>query len=181
MPVLVGAVVLLGVLCLMNIALSLAMVRRLREFGERLTGHPAPGVPQPQLLASGTPLPDFHATDLTGQPVSLPTGPGIVGFFSTGCDVCHTQVAPFVQLAGESGFDRTDVLAVVITDKGSDGADMARALASAATVVVEQPDGPTAVAFRVSAFPSFYLVADGVVRAGSVVVRKLPAPTVPVR
>jgi hypothetical protein len=165
--VLVGAVVVLTVLTLLNITLLLAVIRRLREHETRLaavtTGATASAEPE-VVAAVGQHIPDFTAESADGRQLdrtSLVT-PALVGFFSPSCDSCHERVPDFRKAADE--LDGT-ALAVVVRD-GRDPAPLVADLRDAATVVLEEPDGPVATAFAVRAFPVFALVgADGTVRA----------------
>jgi hypothetical protein len=165
--VLVGAVVVLTVLTLLNITLVLAVVRRLRDHETRLaavtTGAAAPAEPQ-LTVPVGQPIGDFTTESHDGRPLDRDAllTPALVGFFSPSCDSCHERVPDFRKAADAH---EGTVLAVVVGD-GPDPTPLVADLRDAATVVVEEPDGPVARAFAVRAFPVFALVgADGTVRA----------------
>jgi hypothetical protein len=162
--VLVGAVVLLAVLTLMNIALLLAVVRRLREHETRFATLGS-GTGQPEIVAPiGQHVEDFTAESVDGQPVDRLglRAPALVGFFSPSCDSCHERIPDFRKAAGDHP---GSVLAVVVRD-GRDPAPLVAELDEAATVVVEEPEGPVSTAFSVRGFPAFALIeADGTVGA----------------
>ncbi|MEU4572835.1 TlpA disulfide reductase family protein [Nonomuraea sp. ATR24] len=155
MQYLVAAVVLLGVLSLLNLALTAGLIRRLRQFDA-----PARGVPV------GHPVGGFTAQDTEGRPVAreLLTGPTLVGFFTPGCEPCEDLLPRFVARAGALPHD---CLAVVHAVRAEDAEGYAARLAGAARVVVEGPGGPVQRAFQVAAFPAVFLVGgDGTVLAG---------------
>ncbi|MDP9863716.1 MULTISPECIES: TlpA family protein disulfide reductase [Streptosporangium] len=156
MPYLVVAVVFVGALCAVNLLLTLAVIRRLREHSAQLANGRST---RPPLVASGTALPEFTASASDGTTVSQDffTGPTLVGMFSTTCAACHERLPEFTAWAGQLGPGRA--LAVVTGDPEDAGVFTA-ALAPVAPVVVEPPDGPLARAFQVSFFPTFYLVDD---------------------
>ncbi|SEL43193.1 TlpA disulfide reductase family protein [Nonomuraea pusilla] len=174
MPYLVAAVIVLGLLCLVNLVLTLAVIRRLRVHTLRLAElGPATRAP---LVQPGTRLGDFSATAVEGETVSRAffSGPSVVAVFSTECASCHERLPEFTSYLAETRPER--VLAVVTGDPGEAGR-FTREL-TAATVVLEPMGGPVSRALQVSQFPSFYLVdGDGVVVAADTAPGRLPAPT----
>ncbi|MYW05912.1 TlpA disulfide reductase family protein [Streptomyces sp. SID3343] len=162
MPYLVAAVVLLGLLSILNLLLTIGAIRRLRD---------QPPRPAPQSHGSGPALdltpgarPDaFTATTTAGEQVSEADVSGLVGFFSAGCAPCHTLAPRFVERARELGRDR--VFAVV----AGDDAELLAELTPVARVVVEDYDGEVQAAFRNTWTPAVYLLGRDlrVVAAGS--------------
>ncbi|WP_433246401.1 TlpA family protein disulfide reductase [Streptosporangium sp. CA-135522] len=173
MPFLVAAVVLVGVLCVLNLVLTVAVIRRLREHTVKL----AEGMPtRPKMIEAGTELPAFDATALDGTGVSKEffTGPTVVGVFSTSCAACHERMPEFTGYVAGMGTDQ--VLAVVVQDREGDAGFDAE-LSAVATVVHEPAGGPVSKALQVSMFPGFYLVdGDGVVVAAVGSPADLPLP-----
>lgn len=162
--VLVTAVVLLAVLTLLNIALLLAVVRRLREHETRLsslgTAVAAGGSLVPEVMAPvGHRISEFTAESVDGRLVDRATleTPALVGFFSPSCDSCHERVPDFRKAAGDHV---GSALAVVVRDD-KDPAELIADLDGSATVVVEEPEGPLSAAFAVRGFPAFALVGAG--------------------
>ncbi|MFF4773831.1 TlpA disulfide reductase family protein [Microtetraspora fusca] len=165
MPFLIAAVVLVGVVCLVDLVLTVGVIRRLREHTEFLTtlGREAPGLgvgeevgPFAVHAADGGPLTRDHLTRET-----------LFGFFSPDCEPCKAKLPAFVRYAAEMPGGRDRVVAVIAADEGADGEFRSR-LGEVARVVVEDHTGPLSAAFRVRAYPSLFLVApDG---AGRVVV-----------
>lgn len=157
--VLLGAVLLLTALTLLNLVLLLGVVRRLREHETRIAGI-AEGGAEPEIMAPvGHRVGDFTAETVDGRQVDRATlgMPALVGFFSPACDVCHERVPDFRKAAEEH---LGSVLAVVIRD-GKDPAELVADLDGAASVVLDEPDGPVAAAFGVRGFPAFALVGEG--------------------
>lgn len=173
MPYLVAAVVLVGALCAVNLLLTLAVIRRLREHSARLDAdRPA----RPPLVTAGTALPEFASAASDGTELSREffTGPTLVGMFSTTCSACHERLPEFTAKARSLGPGRA--LAVVVDDQRDAGAFTA-ALTPVATLAVEPPDGPLAKAFQVTFFPAFYLVDDrAVITAAALTPDELPLP-----
>src|SRR5262245_16423284 len=100
MPVLVSAVVLVGVLCALDLVLTLAVIRRLRDHTVRLS---QVGGGIPELAAPGTRLGTFTATSLEGGTVSTDffTGPTVVGVLSTTCPGCQERLPEFARYLAE--------------------------------------------------------------------------------
>ena len=91
MSYLVAAVVFLGVLSIVNLLLTLAVVRRLREHAALLQKVPMP----PPFTPPGTKVPDLAAT-LTSLIGEQP-GTTVVGMFSTSCASCEEHLPEFVE------------------------------------------------------------------------------------
>ncbi|GGO78149.1 TlpA disulfide reductase family protein [Nonomuraea cavernae] len=170
MPFLVAAVVLVGVLCLLNLLLTFGVIRRLKEHTAQLE-KVLSGGRDDSLQMLGEQVGEFAATTTDGEPVSraLLAGETVVAFFSPSCAPCREKMPVFVEQARARDFDRQQVLAVVVNESGEPEAagvkEMAEELATVARVVMEGADHPLANAFKVHAFPAFCVVdAEGVVR-----------------
>jgi hypothetical protein len=153
----IAAVILLSLLGLGNLALTAGLVRRLREHATALDA--LAGTPPAVMAPVGEVVDAFAATAQDGTPIAWEhlRAPTLVGFFSPGCGPCHTQLPEFIARARRAPGGRT--LAVVVDTRG-DCQAMAASLAEAALVVVEQPGGALATAFRVTGFPAFGIVAE---------------------
>jgi hypothetical protein len=148
MPYLEAAVVLLGVLCIVNLLFTLGILRRLRT---QTTWAPAPMF----ALSPGSTIGKFSATTTMGEPVSRDNQTGLVGFFSAGCAACHEVLPHFTERAAQ--MPHSSVLAVV----GGDDEETVRALTPVARVVVAGLDGgPVARAFQNTCTPALYLLDD---------------------
>ncbi|MFD1933454.1 MULTISPECIES: TlpA family protein disulfide reductase [Nonomuraea] len=158
MPFLTAAVVIIGLLCVFNLLLTLALIRRTRHTGVGA----APAAGPPIALRPGAPVGEFAAETVDGETVSHDTVTGLVGFFSAGCEPCHKLLPRFAEHARTLG--RENVLAVV----AGDDPEAVSALEPVARVIVEDYDGPVAGAFQNTWTPALYLLGSDhrVVAAG---------------
>lgn len=167
MPYLIAGLLLVGALCLMNMALTFGIIRRIREYTKLLdalyefvgTTRALPGD------ATGGPavgdvVGEFYATTVDGTPVSrelLPNGTA-VAFLSPDCRGCREQLPDIASWAQNQDPQR---VLVVVDGRAGDPAAMVSALKSVAQVVVDDPKAPVSDAFRVQSYPIFCAVADG--------------------
>ncbi|WP_213451854.1 TlpA family protein disulfide reductase [Rhizomonospora bruguierae] len=170
------AVVLVGLLGLLNLLLVLAVIRRLgeqtKQVNRLLSG---PGLEQ--LLPVGAPLPAFTGESVDGRLItSAESPPQLLALLSTTCEACAAQLPDLRRFVEAE--TRSPAAAVVVI-AGPDNAESQRLvdeLRSVATVIREPFDGPIGKVFPAGIYPTFYLVADGTVRAGDISVAKLPRP-----
>ncbi|MEV0581438.1 TlpA disulfide reductase family protein [Nonomuraea sp. NPDC050310] len=159
MVYLTAAVVVLSLLTLLNLLLTVGVIRRLRAEAasrrDELGG-----------VRVGAVVGEFATTDVDGRPISRGrlNERTLVGFFTPGCEPCAELLPRFVERAGQVPYD---VIAVV----SGPAEDYVRELAPVAAVVAEGSTGALQEAFRVMAFPSVYLI-DG---SGTVVAEGLDA------
>lgn len=150
MPVLVAVVVLVTLLCLINFAFQLGVLRKLRDMERRI---PAAVEELSPVLEVGQRVGEFHAVSTNGESITddalLPGT--LVGFFDPQCESCHQHVPHFVAEAAELSTGRT--LAIVRDEPDQD--EMIAMLAGKTRVVVERKRGPIAQAFKVRAMPAF--------------------------
>jgi thiol-disulfide isomerase/thioredoxin len=178
MPV-VAALVLVGLLCLVNLLFSFGVVRRLREHTkilDRLGGGTGPLVLEP-----GKTVAEFAATTVDGEPVSVRTGDGplLVGIFALGCEPCATKLPSFVEYAREHPGGRDRVLAVVLGPDEEAATSYVADLIGVARVVRGVEGDPLPTAFGVRGFPAFALVGtDGVVLASGTEIAEVSAAAV---
>ena len=169
MPYLIAAVVLLAVLGLLNLLLTLAIVRRMR------TMNPVQLPPEP--LSQGSPIRPFTATTINGRTVSeydLRGGQALVGYFSPGCPPCEAALPRFISYA--AGLDRERVLAVIVDDTGTGAGDPT--LEAVAQVVVASEHAPVVEALSAYGYPAVFLLdEDGRVVAADTTVEGLPMVT----
>ncbi|WP_412543948.1 TlpA disulfide reductase family protein [Longispora sp. K20-0274] len=175
MAVLIVAVVLVGVLCLLNLFLSLGVIRRLREHTAALEELSAGGRRPGIIMDAGGTVGPFSAVATSGATVSgdLLGGRALVGFFSPSCEPCKEQVPLFVAYARE--FDGT-VLAVA-AGAATEVGDLVATLDGVGHVVVEADNGPVQRAFGTRGFPAMCVVDAGRVTAGGYQLDALVAPT----
>lgn len=156
---LVAAVVLVSVLCVVNLALTLALIRAMHH---QSPARLAPGPPGLGLLPRGARAPEFAATTVDGQARSLADLLGarsVLGFFSVRCAPCRDQLPKFADFARTFPGGPAQVLAVVNGDPAL-AAEYAEALAGVATVIVEPTGGPVTAAYSPAASPVFYLLDE---------------------
>ncbi|MEU3604569.1 hypothetical protein AB0E83_03800 [Streptomyces sp. NPDC035033] len=176
------ALVVVGALCALDLLLTLAVLRRLRDRSSA-----APALTEEGGLPVGATVAPFSTRCVEGVPLTERdlTDGAVVAFFTTGCEPCRDKLPRFVERAGALQ-GRRQVIAVVVT--GSDeqpyedeARAMAERLSSVARVVRETPEGPCVSAFDVTAFPSQFAVsaADGqppaVAAVGDRVLAAVPA------
>src|SRR6266511_1544259 len=153
MPYLVAAIVLLGAVCTVNLILTLALIRRLRE---QAGGPPGPRQPLPKVIVGiGERPAEFTAATTEGEPIDRDAvAGGLVGFFSPQCSPCRERVPEFMEYAHHA--DTLDGIA---------------------RIVVEPVDGPLSTAFAVGGLPALCLLdqTSTVVAAGTSLVT-FPAP-----
>lgn len=167
------AVALLGALCLLNLVLTLGVVRRLRDHSKRLSALSMP--PEVALARPGDHVTPFTASTVDGSVVSNTDleEPTLVAFFSPDCPSCEQQLAPFADYARAfpGGPDRT--LIVVTSETG--GARYHRELTGLGRRVAEaELTGPVQKAFKISGYPAFAVVVDGEVMQSAHGVADLP-------
>ncbi|MFC7545672.1 TlpA disulfide reductase family protein [Plantactinospora sp. GCM10030261] len=157
MPYLITAVVLVGAIGVLNLLLTLGVLRRLREHSTRLAAGPAGS--GPGIIETGQRPGDFAATDTDGKPVRRAdlTGSVLVAFFSPDCAACVEALPQFLVEAAEFPGGRSQVLTVVGAD-GPETTEMATRLAEVSRVVVDGAGGRVAGAFQVAAFPAWCLL-----------------------
>jgi thiol-disulfide isomerase/thioredoxin len=160
MAFLTAAVVLVGVLVLLDLLLTLGLVKRVRTHAGllgQLAAQPATPAPDPGLLAVGSSVGDFAGVTTDGAEVARSTFPdgAVIGFFSTWCDACEEHLPGFLSYAEPLGRDR--VLAVVQGDQEA-LADLTGKLSKVARVVTEPDQGPIARAAGVRALPTMAVV-----------------------
>jgi hypothetical protein len=152
--VLTAAVIVLTVLVLVDLLLSAAIIRRLRDTEAQL----ADAMPSTQPgLKTGTPMPDFSSADGSFTRADVAGVPVLIGFFSTGCRYCPAQAEQLAHRSSEiagRGIRVVNVLTVLDED-GPD--DLTPVLEKSGTVVTEHGPGGLMAAFSVSGTPTFML------------------------
>lgn len=155
MPFLIAAVVLVGVLCLVDLLLTFAVLRRLREHTAEL-----------ERLASGPRTLPFDPSFLVGRTLpatatrALP-GLRLVGLFDADCGSCHEHAPKFAAEA------RPDTSLAIITGTGRQVQNLVDVVGQVSAVVVAEEAAAVAAELGIEAFPMFLQVdAEGrIVRA----------------
>jgi hypothetical protein len=163
---LVAAVVLVGTVSVLNLLLTVGVIRRLRA----LRGQPGrTRGGGPGLLPPGATMMGFATRTVDGVPITAGTlaSPTVVGLFSTECDLCRDEAPRFAALVERGDYPRDQVLAVVVGDPSATRPFL-EALRERVQLVVEPVGGPVGAGFSAVTFPAFYLIDDtGTVRAAA--------------
>lgn len=184
MPYLTVAVVVVGVLSVLNLLLTFGVIRRLREHTELLSTRR--DEPSFDVIAAGQRPGEFAVADVEGKPVrsdDLEDGT-LLGFFTPTCEACKEKLPEFLATAAAMPGGPDKVLAVVAgalddggAAAGAEGEALIAELGRVARVVPEPHDGPVSAAFKVVAYPSWVLMEGSVVGASAVGMDRLPTPT----
>lgn len=179
---LIALAAVVGVVAVLNLLLTVGVIRRLRQHTEQLSTLGNLGGPGAVMRSAGEQIDEFAATTTDGEPVSreLLSGQTLVGVFAPGCSACKERMPEFISQAESFPGGRSQVLAVVAGEP-EQVPEYRDQLAPVARVVVEAPvDGPLATALKVQGFPAFALLdSDGMVVASGFSLEELPlvAPT----
>lgn len=175
MPFLLAVVLIVGALCVLDLVLTIGVIRRLREHSD-LISRPA-GDGAEVMRPAGARADAFETATTDGEPVSRNTlvGSTLVGVFSPGCGACAERLPEFVDRAGEFPGGRDRVLAVVVTDENP--TEEFTALHPVARVVLETRNGPVSKALGVRGFPAFAVLDDaGLVLSSGTELDRLQLP-----
>ncbi|MER5623454.1 hypothetical protein [Streptosporangium sp. NPDC002544] len=156
MTFLIAAVVLVGVLCVFDLLLTFAVLRRLREHTAELAR-----------LAGGTRFAPYDPGVLVGR--TLPwtdtdtdgvDRPRLVAFFDVNCDACHEHAPQFAVTA------RAQAAMAVISGAGPRADDLVQMVADVSSVITAERADSLVKAVGVEAFPTFLRVGpDGTIVA----------------
>jgi protein-disulfide isomerase len=148
-PFLTAAVVLVGVLCAVDLILTVGVIKRLREHTARLSA--MRGIPSVQ---AGERIGEFAALTVDGEQVTADhlADDTLVGFFSPTCEPCKEKLPKFVEYARTVPGRRDRVLATVVGD-GEQAEEFVAQLRPVARVVVEDSGGAVSAAFKARAYP----------------------------
>lgn len=180
MPFIVAAVVLVGALCAVDLLLTFAVLRRLREHTGELArladGHSASGPDLSHVV--GQDLPDFSATSVAGALVSREVVAGsveLVGFFVPGCGPCHAQAPVFADRARDLPVGRT---LAVVAGTGPDADDLVKLFSEVTEVLLDPAGSDLIKGLGIGVFPTFArLGADGAVVDAAVSIDGLKEPS----
>ncbi|QXE38752.1 hypothetical protein KQY30_35645 [Streptomyces sp. GMY02] len=155
MPLLVALVVLVGALCVLDLVLTVGVIKRLREHTELLTAPP----PEPAVTV-GERVGEFAATTVGGSPLGPQdfAGETLVAFFSPTCKPCNEKLPDFLRYARTPVAGEQSPVAVVVGEPAQAN-DFASRLAPVARVVVERPGGAMGTAFKADMYPTLLKVA----------------------
>ncbi|MEV4759316.1 TlpA disulfide reductase family protein [Micromonospora sp. NPDC049559] len=157
MPFLTAAVVVVGLLCALDLILTLGVIKRLREHSELLSKRDQPAL-RPALPVGGE-VGEFATSTVDGEPLTRDAlrDTTLVAFFSPTCAPCREKLPKFVEFAKSVPGGRSRVVAGVV-GKIAEADDLVRELRPVAQVVVETYDGELSAAFKTKMFPTVLLV-----------------------
>lgn len=162
MPVLVAAVIAVGLLCVADLLLTFGVIRRLREHTVLLSARLGQTIVM--AMSEGETPGSFSAVTTDGNELRGAAGIRTAGFFSSSCSICPRRVPAFVEYLTANHVGREAGLAVVLAEPG-ELVPYLDQLAAVATVCVQPPDGQLVAAFKVTGYPAFCILdADGAVR-----------------
>jgi len=159
----VAALAFVGALCVLNLVLTLGVVRRLRQHSELLSGKSQTlAAPGDGMLPVGASPSEFEATTVTGQIVSRAeiSGTTLLGFFSPECSQCLKYAPEFAAYVAGLPVAERRALAVVVGPEG-ETQELVTSLGDALQVVVEPAGGAVSSAYQVAGFPCLGVVTDG--------------------
>ncbi|MEV0650405.1 hypothetical protein AB0I28_34620 [Phytomonospora sp. NPDC050363] len=158
MALLASLTVLATLLGLLNLLLTVALVKRVREHDAKFAAFEVKTV---ALAEVGERVDDFEAATVDGEILTrdaLPEGT-LVGFFDPQCETCAEELPKWSAVAAALPLGRKQALAVV--REAPDQEEMIAVASPHAHVVVERRRGPVARAFRVKATPAFCVLGAG--------------------
>jgi len=144
-----GALTLIGAIAILNLVLTLAVIRRLRSLSTGHTGHDDATTETPVLPAKG-----FTVGSLAGA--DLATGRHTVIMITPSCPPCQTMLGA---LESEDGYARDSLVCVV--GRPEDLEPISRRLLGYRTFSVSEELAESA--FRVRGFPAVLSLENGVV------------------
>lgn len=169
---LIALVGLVGAIAVLNLLLTVGVIRRLRQHTDKLANlQNLAGAPVRIMIGEGEQVGEFAATTTDGEPVSrdLLFDQTLVGVLSPDCSACQERLPEFVARAKTFPGGRGQVLAV-LAGEPEQVEEYREQLASVARVVIESPiGGPVATALQVQGWPAFAVLdATGTVLASGV-------------
>ncbi len=178
MAILTAAVVLVGLLCVLDLLLSFGIIRRLREQNETLKNvQQQRAAIDPEIaLPAGATIGTFTAATVGGSDLSNADIDGtraLVGFFAPACEPCKERMPQFMEYA--TRFDGKVI--AIASGSEEETADMVVRLGEVAEVIREADGGVVHQAFGASGYPALCLVdGDRTVLASGWEMSALPVP-----
>jgi len=125
-------------------------------------------VGSPALIERGKPAPGIVGTTLEGAPFDLADlrgKPVIVNFWGPSCVPCRDEFPLFLSKLDEHASDGLTIVGVLMHDPPAPALDFIREFGATWTTV-DDPSGEIRAAYRAVARPqSYFIDADGIVRA----------------
>ena len=161
MALLTAAVIVLTVLVAVDLVLSAAVIRRLKETEARLEEITGGAMPGPEI---GSALPELTEDAPLAQS-DLLGAPTILGFFATGCRYCPPQADALLQKSAVLEQAGIRVISVLVVAEGQED-ELTPTLDKAGRLVTEVAPGTLKDTFGVMGTPTFLRYdASGVLTA----------------
>jgi thiol-disulfide isomerase/thioredoxin len=157
MPVVAALAFLALAVCLLDLVLTLGVIRRLRQHTELISKLSSGGRRPSAMLAEGETAGPFEAVATTGESLSRDrlSGETLVGAFAPHCSACEEKLPAFVEFATTFPGGREQVIAVVVGPE-NEAETYREQLEPVARVVIEPPmTGEMDTALALNAFPAF--------------------------
>ncbi|QIS07980.1 hypothetical protein [Nocardia arthritidis] len=163
MTFLLCGVVLVGLLCALDLLLTVGVIKRLREHTDLLSNRD-----RAPMIGVGEEIGEFEASTVDGERLSteLLGDETLVAFFSPSCGPCKEKLPKFVAYARAAEIPRP---VAVVVGAAHEAEEFVAALRPVARVVVESADGAMGTAFRAQAYPTVLKVGPD--RWGKLVVQ----------
>ncbi len=179
MPVVAALAFLALAVCLLDLVLTLGVVRRLRQHTELISNLSTGGRQPYAILADGDTAGPFETVATTGEPVSRDrlSGRTLVGSFTPHCSACEVKLPAFVDFAKSFPGGRDQVIAVIVAPE-NEAETYREQLEPVARVVIESPmTGEIGKALALDSFPAFgVLDQSGTVVGNGVELNQSTAP-----
>jgi len=160
----IALVVVLAILVVLNLAMTVGLIHRLREIHRTVTDWSERAKASPLLggIPVGELAPAFLATAVDGTSVGSADFAGsrwLLGFFSSSCGSCRT----YLPRLGELAKSQVNPLRPLIVIDGPAGlaADLVAMGTGMGPVVVENFDGGVSSEFKVNLYPTYYMIDEG--------------------
>ncbi|MFC0006837.1 TlpA family protein disulfide reductase [Micromonospora siamensis] len=178
MPILWAALAVVGAICLVDLLLTVGVIRRLREHTELISQlNRQPSVQGEITKPAGSEVDTFQVTTIDDRPLTrddLRQGM-LVAFLSPRCPACEEQRPAFREYLSRHPGGRGEAVTVLLGTP-ADVAELVDELKDLTQLVIEpNTDGPLSAAFALSGYPAFCLMGqDGVIAVTGFQVDVLP-------
>ncbi len=174
MPLMSALIFVLIVLVALDLTLTMAVIRKLRDHEERLAGGSFD--PRPAVIP-GRPLPEFFVSTIRGEDLSLSHLSGrytVLAFTSTTCSSCQEALPALHEYLSQALASGAQAWAVVAGTPEA-VAETAARLPDRTMVINEGVGGPLHVAVLLQAYPGYVVIApNGTVDSVARSVAELP-------
>lgn len=155
------ALAILAVGLVLDLLLSVGLVRRFRSLGTQLSAANAQiTLPLRGGIPAGEPVPLVEALTEEGESwavVEMRGRPFLMAFFESQCGACRGHLEELSQYASSAHIDRNSIVAVVAGDRTL-GTDLIDGGARLGRVIVEADARALSERFQIRAYPTFFVI-----------------------